>query len=348
MADTTGPPGERLTWLDRLASAPGSFDFHVALRRLEVAFPDKPRLGQAGRPADEPIRLGQAPSLAFEPTAVTAFTPPEGTSPAQLLVSFLGLWGPNGPLPIHFTEYARERDKHAGDRTLVSFVDIFHHRMLLLFHRAWAQTQPTVGLDRLDGDEFAKYLGSFFGLGFRGTRDRDGSPDRAKLFYAGRFAAPARSAEGLAAVLSDYFTLPASIEEFMGDWLELPADCRWHLGEPGASTLSRTAILGPRVWSRCDRFRIVLGPLSQSEFNRMRPGSEGMAALLSLVRLYTNDEWAWDVRLVLDPAATTPMSLGHGARLGWTSRIGRGIRDDLVFDPVSKKTQRVRATPPAS
>lgn len=348
MADTTGPPGEHLSWLNRLAISPGSFDFHVAMRRMEAAFPDKPRLGQAVRPADEPIRLGQAPTLAFEPTAVTAFDAPQGDTPARLLVSFLGLWGPNGPLPIHFTEYARERDKNAGDHTLVSFVDVFHHRMLLLFHRAWAQTQPTAGLDRSDVDDFGKYLGALFGLGFEGTRNRDGSPDRAKLFYAGRFAAPARSAEGLRDIIADFFGMPTKIEEFIGDWLTLPVDCRWRMGEPGASHLSRNAVLGSRIWSRTDRFRIVLGPLSQSDLNRMRPGSEGMSALLSLVRLYTNDEWGWDVRLTLDAGAAAPMSLGHGARLGWTSRIGRGIRDDLVFDPISQKTQRIRATPPAS
>ncbi|HEY4013024.1 MAG TPA: type VI secretion system baseplate subunit TssG [Polyangiaceae bacterium] len=348
MADATGPAGEPLSWLERLARSPGSFDFHAALRRIEAAYPDKPRLGQAVRPAEEPVRLGQTPSLGFEPHAIVDFTPSSGDSPATLLVGFLGLWGPNGPLPLHFTEYARERVKHVGDRTLVSFLDVFHHRMLLLFHRAWAQTQPAPSLDRFDVDSFAKYLGAFFGLGFEGTRDRDGLPDRAKIYYAGRFSAQARGAEGLRDIVADYFKFPTRIQEFMGDWLTLPPDCRWQLGIPGLSGLGSTAILGGRVWSRSDRFRIVLGPLSQGDFNRMRPGSEGMAALVSLVRLYTNDEWGWDVRLTLDEDAASPMRLGHGARLGWTSRVGQGAHEDLVFDPMSMRTQRIRATANAS
>jgi len=348
MADATGPAGEPLSWLERLERSPGSFDFHAVLRRLEATYPDKPRLGQAARPAEEPVRIGQAPSMAFEPHAIVGFTRATGQSPASMLVSFLGLWGPQGPLPLHFTEYARERIRHAGDHTLVSFIDVFHHRMLLLFHRAWAQTQPSASLDRFDVDSFAKYLGSFFGLGFDGTRDRDGSPDRAKIYYAGRFSAQARSAEGLRDVVADYFKFQTRIEEFMGDWLVLPPDCRWQLGVAGMSGLGQTAILGGRIWSRSDRFRIVLGPLSQADFNRMRPGSEGMAALVSLVRLYTNDEWGWDVRLSLDKDAASPMCLGHGARLGWTSRVGQGAREDLVFDPMSMRTQRVRATANAS
>ena len=59
-----------------------------------------------------------------------------------------GLLGPNGPLPLHLTEYARERLRHAGDPTLSRFLDIFHHRFLALFYRAWAQAQPHVNRDR--------------------------------------------------------------------------------------------------------------------------------------------------------------------------------------------------------
>ncbi len=88
-----------LEWLRELASAPFRFDFHQALRRLEVAFGELPRWGQAARPRDEPVRFGQDPSLAFAPSAVGEFRPPTDDRPGQLLVAFFGLFGPNGPLP---------------------------------------------------------------------------------------------------------------------------------------------------------------------------------------------------------------------------------------------------------
>src|SRR4029077_20197185 len=141
--------------------------FHVALRRIEAAFSKTPRLGEALRPSEEPVRIGQTPSLGFEHTAVVSFTPGQAdASPAHLFVEFLGMWGPHGPLPLHLTEYARDRARQAGDRTLVGFMDVFHHRTLLLFHRAWARTQPTAMLDRPEVDRFASYVGSMFGLGF--------------------------------------------------------------------------------------------------------------------------------------------------------------------------------------
>ena len=75
MAASDRPTTDDLTWLERLAREPGSFDFHVALRRFEAAYGEEPRLGEAVRPADEPLRLGQIPSSNFEPSAVTQFTP---------------------------------------------------------------------------------------------------------------------------------------------------------------------------------------------------------------------------------------------------------------------------------
>jgi type VI secretion system protein ImpH len=345
MAFADRPTTDDLSWLERLEGDAGSFDFHVALRRFEALFANKPRLGEAVRPSDEPIRLGQEPSLSFEPSAVANFAPASEAAPARLCVGFLGMWGPNGPLPTHLTEYARHRVRHAGDRTLVSFVDIFHHRMLLLFHRAWATAQPTATMDRPDADKFGLYLGALLGLGLRATRGRDSFPDGAKLFYAGRFSSSARNAEGLREIVADYFQLPTAIEQFVGMWADLPVESRWELGvSPATGTLGRTAVLGGRVWTRAHKFRIALGPLSRRDFERTLPTSDALAILVAIVRLYTNDEWAWDLRLVLSPESTEAAQLGQGARLGWTSRIGSapGVREDLIVDPILKRTHRLQ------
>ncbi|HEV3189342.1 MAG TPA: type VI secretion system baseplate subunit TssG [Polyangiaceae bacterium] len=347
MAPADRPQTDDLSWLERLEREAGRFDFHVALRRFETSFPDKPRLGEAERPSEEPLRVGQEPSLSFEPTEITGFTPANEAAPARLRVGFLGLWGANGPLPTHLTEYANHRVRHAGDRTLASFVDIFHHRMLLLFHRAWAKAQPTVTMDRVHADAFRLYLGALFGLGLRATVDRDAFPDHAKLFHAGRFVSSARNSEGLSEIIADYFQVPAAIEEFVGMWAELPAESCWQLGiSPATGTLGRTAVLGNRVWTRAHKFRIVLGPLSRFDFERTLPTSEALGTLVALVRLYTNDEWAWDLRLVLSAEATEQVQLARGARLGWTTRIGTasGAREDLIVDPVLKQTHRVQTS----
>jgi type VI secretion system protein ImpH len=347
MAYEFGPPSRDLTWLERLIRRPTAFDFDVALRRFDVTFPGASRLGEGERAKDECIRLGQTPSSSFEPTVLSGFTPEKDGRPGQLTVGFLGLWGPNGPLPGHLTDYARERSRNASDNTLIRFVDIFHHRILTLFHRAWAQAQPTVSMDRPQADAFARYVGSLFGLGTPAMRGRDASSDHAKLYFAGRLGAVSRNADGLRDLIADHTGVPTRIEEFVGQWLELPEDARWRLGvtrETG--TLGKQIVLGARAWSRTNKFRVVLGPLDAAQFESMLPSSEAVARLTALVRLYTNDEWEWELRLVLAASTTEPMRLGRRGRLGWTTRVGwgPGTQIDLLVDPAQQRTQRVRGT----
>ncbi len=346
-ADSGTPPGA-LSWLQRLAELPGGFDFHVALRRFDTAHPERPRLGDAERASEERIRIGQTPSSAFTGAELTAFDPgAEGPDDAlaRLTIGFLGLWGPNGPLPTHLTEYAHDRQQHVGDHTLVRFVDVFHHRMLLFFHRAWAIAQPTVSMDRPEADTFARYAGALMGLGLEATRDRGGASDFAKLHYAPFFAASSRNADGLRDMISDYFGVPVEIEEFVGEWLDLPEDEQWHLAGPRELAALGRVALGKRVWTRTNKFRLLLGPLEGDGFEKMLPGGAALGELASLVRLYTNDEWAWELRLVLAPGVSAPIRLGGGGRLGWTTRLGSspGLEEvDVVVDPVTGRTRRMR------
>ena len=148
---------------------------------------DKPRWGDALRPVDEPVRLGQDPDLSFAPAPLASFELGQDGAPPRLQVRLFGLLGPNGPLPLHLTEYARERLRHAGDPTLSRFLDLFHHRFLALFYRAWAQAQPHVNRDRPNDDRFAVYVGAFVGHGAAGAaRSRRGAGSRRSSFTSAR------------------------------------------------------------------------------------------------------------------------------------------------------------------
>jgi len=192
-----GREADALAFFDALAEAPYRFDFYQTMRRLECLHADQPRWGRALRPVDEPVRLGQDPDLSFAIAPLASFDAARGRTP-RLQVRLFGLFGPNGPLPIHLTEYARERLRHADDPTLCRFLDIIHHRLIALFYRAWAQAQPTVNHDRPKDDRFMSYVGAFIGMSPATFRDRDTVPDFAKLFHVGSLIRHVRNAEGLA------------------------------------------------------------------------------------------------------------------------------------------------------
>ena len=72
MASESGPDARALSLLAALEQHPDGFDLFQALRRVECAFPDRPRLGEALHAAEEPVRLAQEPSLAFAVSVIAA------------------------------------------------------------------------------------------------------------------------------------------------------------------------------------------------------------------------------------------------------------------------------------
>jgi len=309
-----------------LGERPWAFGFFQALRRLEVLACRKgARLGQAALPSDEPVRLGQEPSLAFAPAALSDFKPPTGAHPARLVVRFFGLFGPHGPLPLHLTEYARQRIRDADDPAFSRFADIFHHRLLLLFYRAWADCEPVVSRDRPEPerDHFARYVSSLVGMDLPALQRADDGLSELWRFFAGRLAMPSRNVEGLLALLTDVLRLPCRIEEFVGAWIDIPEPARWRLGRGRqAGRLGQSAVLGRRSWQRAHKFRVVLGPLGSEAFESMLPGGPGLRHLSTLVRSYVGQELAWDIRLVAQNQARQPLRLGARGRLGWSSWLG--------------------------
>ncbi|WP_334189583.1 type VI secretion system baseplate subunit TssG [Noviherbaspirillum sp.] len=331
--------------LQRLEAEPATFDFFAALRRIECAYPDKPRIGQSQRPQDDAVRFGQPPSLSFAHSMIDSFTPASGSQPApRLEVNFFGLLGANGPMPVHLTEYIRDRVRNANDPTLARFLDMFHHRMIALFYRSWANAQPAVSLDRPESDRFADYVGSLIGIGMKSLHDRDAAPDFAKLHYAGRLSAHARNAEGLAAILSDFFRLPVVLKEFVGHWMTLPADgrCRLRSG-PDAEVLGMTTVLGSKVWNCQHKFRIEIGPVDFAQYQHMLPGGESIKRLVAWVRNYAGVGYNWDVNLILKKEEVPRLTLGNQSRLGWTTWLNSHTpkQDDrqLLLNPINHINQ---------
>ncbi len=339
MAGANRATSEAVELVRALEEAPYKFNFFQAMRLIEAGNPGLERVGKAHRPSREPVRLGQEPSLAFAPSMLASFQPGKDDSADYLAGYFFGMFGPNGPLPLHLTEYARDRELLANDKTFRAFADIFHHRMMSLFYRAWAEARPTVQMDRPDQDQFAKYVGSIFGMGTPGLRDRDALDDHAKLYMAGRLSQQARPAEGLQAMLEELFLVPMTVEQYVGEWMSLPAEARMELGKsPAVATLGETATLGERVWGSQHKFRIVCGPLDGKDFRRFLPGEKSLAKLCSTVRNYVGDELDWELRLLLLGKDTPTAKLGEFGQLGWTSWIGEKKSDqpadDVVLHPM--------------
>ncbi|MCJ2081718.1 type VI secretion system baseplate subunit TssG [Methylobacterium sp. J-090] len=329
-----------MTFRRDIQAAPWAFDLLAALRRIERSFPDKPRIGDSAARRDDYVALGEDPYLAF-PVATIGRADEDAQGRLRLFVKFLGLLGPQGPLPLSVTDEAHGWFL-ARDDAFARFLDILNHRFLQLFYRAWADARPIAQAEIPQSDRFTAYLGAFVGLGSPCLRDRDSVPDAAKLAYAGLLAPAARSASRLRNALTGLLGVAVEVEEFVGSRLEFEPGDRSRLGRANVR-LGADLLLGSSVFSVDDKIRLRITAANLPGYERLLPGGEHCRPLADLIFFYLGDELDCDVELALPVAAVAPVSLGRFGRLGYTSWIGPaapgagdGFRRDARFHPAER------------
>ena len=365
MAAANGREGAGLS--GQLLREPYRFDFFQAVRLLErlarEAGADEsavPRLpvGQDGPPEAEAVRFRAQPALGFPASPVARIEPPPANGrlpgqpalPAEMTVTFLGLAGPMGVLPQHYTALLlrRLRDK---DFALRDWLDLFNHRAVSLFYRAWEKYRLPASYERsrLGGppgqaDPVTQCLYSLAGLGTAGLRGRLDVEDEAVLFYAGHFAHYPRSACALEGLLEEHFELPVRVLQAQGQWLTLEEGDRSLLPGPALppgrhNRLGEDLVVGERVWDVQGKFRLRVGPLTLGQFQELLPGGPRLRALCQMTRLYVGPELEFDVQLVLLRAEVPACRVGAETPdrpfLGWNTWVSSNgfarDADDAVF-----------------
>lgn len=336
-----------LTLAERLDTEAYRFEFFQAVRLLERLLPGRAPVGRHdSAPGGEAVRFRTRPTLQFPPSEVYEVARAAGDeTPAEMTVAFMGLTGPSGVLPTHTTELVAERAR-AKDTALWEFLDLFSHRMVSLFYRAWERYRFTVSFERGRHDELTEDLFALVGMRTGGLRGRLGPPDDALIYYGGLVAQRPHSGGAIESVLGDYLRVPARLEPFTGQWLELDEESRTRLGRAN-SRLGESTVAGARVWDAQSKFRVWFGPLRLEQFERLLPAfcqprrpsritplkppalerllpaGAGYAAAVQLGRLLGGAELDFDVRLVLKAKDVPACVLGAGGetrpRLGWTT-----------------------------
>ncbi|MCH9268077.1 type VI secretion system baseplate subunit TssG [Pantoea ananatis] len=318
-------------------AAPWRYDLFQLLRKLDAQSGQRYALGKAPLPKFEAVRLGQKPSLAFAPSTVSQVKAREQDERYDVSIYSFGLFGPNGPLPTHLTEYVRGRIDHHQDHSLSAFADLFHHRATLLFYRAWANSQPTSSLDRRDDRRFQDYLACVAGIGLPAQQKASSLSLHARLMLSGHLSRHGHDAEGLVRILRHYFAVPVKLQQNVPQWLSLDSrnQARLSAGRH-MPRLGESAFLGVAVRDVQHRFRLRIGPLSAEQYERFLPNAQGACEVRDWVRHYLGIEMQWDLSLILAADAVKGVTLGGQARLGYTSWLGQQPqpvdREDFAFE----------------
>jgi type VI secretion system protein ImpH len=307
----------------RISERPADFEFFQLVRLMTRLAPERKPVGRFADPAEETARFVAEPTLSFPPTEVRSIDL-ETDGPPRLAVHFFGLIGALGVLPTQYTELIRERERN-GDFAAGEFFDLFHHRMLSLFVRAWERSRPGIGFERGTDDPFQRIMMSLVGLGTPGLAGRQAIGDQALVYYAGLLSQMPRSSSALEQIVNEYFDAPCEVIPFAGAWrpIEKEAQTRFRDRPRDSESLGRGAVVGDEVWDQQSVIRLRLGPLPLVQYLEFLPGRSAYAPLRALVKFFCGEDLDAEVQLVLKreetPRAGLDVEDGASPQLGWVS-----------------------------
>lgn len=321
------------------------FEFFQAVRLLERLHPERRRVGRhetSDEEVIEVVRFRSRQGLGFPASEIHDITPGEADAdgpgtPATMWVNFMGLTGVQGPMPRPYSELLADSTMRAQTAPLAAFLDVFNHRLVSLFYRAWEKYRFAVAYERGGQDAFSQYLYCLIGLGTPALQGRLHIDDQILLYYAGLIAKRPRCAVALEGILEDYFGVPVQVVQFQGEWFEMNADLLSSLGESGQNNqLGVNAVLWERIFDPQARFRINVGPLTYAQFTDFMPGADGHVHLVELTRFFVGEDVNFEVRPILRREEVPWWELGgdRAMRLGWSIWMKTGELEEDVPQPV--------------
>lgn len=306
------------------------FEFFQAIRLLERLEPEREPVGREGPPSREVVRFRTRVSLEFPASQIHEIRDSSG-GPPDMTVAFFGMTGPLGLLPHPYTELLIDRTRRQ-DRALWEFLDLFHHRFLSFFYRAWEKYRFPIAYERKQRDPFTEYLFDLIGMGTAGLSGRMSVPDQRLLLYAGLIAQRPHSASAMESILRHHFGVPARVQQFCDQWLPLEEEYRARLGKAN-SRMGADLVCGERIRSVQSKFRVRLGPMTLAQYLAFLPGGARFREAADLTRFLAGMEFDFDIQLVLAAAEVPPCVLSADAPapplLGWATWLTtRAVSED--------------------
>jgi type VI secretion system ImpH/TssG family protein len=344
MAGADRAQAQHLTFLANVAKATKRFGLFPLVRGAEARALELPKVGTAKRPEQNIVDLAQTPSLGFAASTLTKIDTKAGRT--KVSGYWLGLTGTMGPLPTHLTEFAFYEKRYASNQPFGDWLDLLAGRMLQLFYRSWADSQPAVLADRPDEDRFSQYLAALTGA-MEGAGEHSSFPPRARVHYAALFGG-SRSAVAIEDGLGHLLGQKVWLHEFQGKWRAFEPEDLGRLGKSYV-TLGGDAVLGGKVRSASDAFRVVIRAKNLRDYQSLLPTGQRFAIAAEALDAFKPSHLEWDICLEIDDKQAPPARLDGRSQLGWSSwvkskqpakRTSSFIRADAHLRKLGKKRQQ--------
>jgi type VI secretion system protein ImpH len=331
------------TLKEELFERAGAFEFFQAVRLLHKLRPNRAGVGRDADPDREAVRFRSDTSFVFPEGDIAGIAAGEDGRPDEMTVKLLGIASPGsfGSLPTPYIEELRRQERVLKNPAMREFFDLFNHRIVSLFYRAWERSQLPVLHDLRQDSAFESALRAAIGLFAPGLAAQLPLDATSLLSRAGLLAMAPAPATAIESLVTSLYGVPARVEQFLPSWYAIDPPDRSRLGTAHAR-LGLDLHLGEQVLLVQSRFRVALGPMDRARFLALLPDGERYAALSSVVRLAAGVEFDFEVQLVLDAADVPETRLAgdeSATQLGWTSWLRtQEFTEDAraaVFEPAS-------------
>ncbi|GAA6171769.1 type VI secretion system baseplate subunit TssG [Colwellia sp. KU-HH00111] len=303
-----------------LIENPTEFDFYKAVfllqQQIATSKSQHNKVGYDSLPKNELVRFKVDQHLGFPGQSISKIEAKKTNDQEQISVdmnvSFMGLTGASGVLPQHYSELvlARLKMKDTGMR---DFYDLFNHRLISLFYRAWEKYRFAINYQKdqqLATDSYTEVL------------DQLSGNESIMKYYAGIFNKSIRTIDGLTQLIEDFTQCEVSIKQFQGQWHKLAPTDRTRLGgrktpEGQYASLGKDATIGSKVWDINSAIGIVLKPKSYQSMQLLLPSETENKLLKKLIRKYLGSTIKYKMQLeVKEPDIPKVQLSKHAIPLG--------------------------------
>jgi type VI secretion system protein ImpH len=339
--------------ISRLIREPEKFDFVQAIRLLEFAgFLEDISTARPIQkvPSCQHVQLKayfvSDYRLRF-PIAAISQAVIENNNSILFTISGFGYLGAIGVLPYSYSSLINlaQSNKNYG---IKSFLDIFQHRSVELFYKAGCKYRITISYDRgkqSGQDHFKNSLESIIGFGSNRIKDKLSVPDENLIYYSGFLSSSLKTIYALENILSDELNLKVNIRPFSGRWIRLDPSDQTVISNfrniAQYNILGTDAVLGERVWSVQNCFRIMVGPINRARIAPLLPKGSDEIRIRDIVKAYCGYEYEYELQLLIEKKSVPSSKLGYNqcneepCRLGQTSWVLSSSslidRSDAIF-----------------
>ncbi len=312
---------------DELLQAPQDFDFYSAVYALHNqarrAGKTNADVGEDNFPRHEAVRFSVAQQVGFAGPPITNVTKVENSNQLDMAVSFFGLTGTSGVLPLHYTETIIQRMRNK-DHALRDFFDMINNRLIALYYRSWEKYRFAIGYESggcRGEDKISQIL-----------RNIAGAEEDLDVYFSGYFRQAVRNETNLRNMLCELIDADVSIETMLGQWIKMEPDettrlCSQHHPEGNFACLGVNSMLGDKMWDLSSNIAIRIKLNNDEDFDGLKPNSPKRQLIEKLVARYLGPSIKADIKIqanyeqIIKPRLGQPeMQLAYGAMLLYSEK----------------------------